>query len=364
MKKDQKKYQAITADLLRKIRSGTLKPGDQIPAERPLAEQYGVARLTARRALSDLEERGLVKRDGRRGTTVADQTINTNAQTLTLLCPATSSALIEETIRFTLAKAKENQWLARVIRVMENDEKPMLDAIKVGNPTIIYGWPHEISPSGKLEKAIKKAGSHIAIIAGRVEINSIPSIMCNDEDGMTIALQTLKDSGHTHIALIAPDIDPSHPVHAVQSDKWREEMRPTMTEQELKENLIFLKTSYTENALVTMYKQLRDYLESPVSEEITAMVCLSGELATAAVAACRETGRKVPEKMSIVEYAWTPRSELSNPPRTGINTHIDRHIDIAFDLLMQLRNGATPKKLHHLVKPELVDRETIAPPAH
>ena len=364
MKSDQKKHQAITTDLLSKIRSGELKPGDRIPAERPLAEQYKVARLTARRALCDLEERGLVIRDGRRGTTIAEHVGNTNAQTLTLLCPAAPTGLLEETIRFTIAKAKENQWLVRVIRVMANDEKPMLDAIKVGNPTIIYGWPHDLSPSGKLEKAINKADSHVAIIAGKVENNAIPSVMCDDKEGISIAVQTLKKAGHSKIALIAPDVDPSHPVFVTQTTKWREEMQDTMTEKELSENLVCLKTHYTENPLITMYNQMRDYLESPASKQITAMICLSDELSTASVAACRETGRTVPEKMSLMAYAWLPRSELSNPPRTGIYTHVDKHIDIAFDLLMQLRQGETPDKIHHLVKPELIDRKTIVAPAH
>jgi len=365
MKKNQKKYQTITSDLLNKIRSGELKPGDRIPAERPLADQYKVARLTARRALCDLEERGLVIRDGRRGTTIAEHVGNTSAQTLTLLCSATpASALLEEIIRFTLAKAKKNQWIARVIRVMENDEKPMLDAIKVGNPTIIYGSPQDLSPSGKLEKAIRKAGSHVAIISGRIESdNTIPSVMCDDDEGMEIAIQTLKDAGHSHIAMVAPSGDPNHAVVSVLVQKWKDKMQPTMTEEELSENLIFLKTAYPENTLITMHKKLKNHLASPVSKKITAMICLTEEEATAAVAACRETGRPVPEKMSLMEYGWTPRSELTNPPRSGINSHVDRHIDIAFDLLMQLRKGETPEKLHHLIKPELIERKTVAPPA-
>lgn len=362
MNSNRKKYQTITADLLKKIRSGELKPGDQLPAERPLAEQYGVARLTARRALSDLEERGLVKRDGRRGTTVADMLTGTEAQTLTLLCSAGPSSLTEETIRFTLAKAKERQWITRVIRVMENDEKPMLDALKVGNPTLIFGWPQDISPNGKLEKAIRKAGSHVAIIAGRIEDENIPSIMCDDKEGMRLAVQTLKNAGHTKIALIAPSVEPTHPVASLQIKTWWELMRPTMTNTELHNNLITLDSVYPANALLTMLEQLKNYLKSPVSENITAMVCLMEEFATVAVAACRVTGRTVPENMSIMEYAWTPRSELSIPPRTGIYTHVDRHIDMALDLLDQLRKGKQPKKLFHLVKPELIERETVAPP--
>jgi DNA-binding LacI/PurR family transcriptional regulator len=135
-----------------------------------------------------------------------------------------------------------------------------------------------------------------------------------------------------------------------------------MTSEELNENLVVIGSVYAENGLVTMHKKLTDYLSSPASKQITAMLCLTEELSTAAVAACRTTGRTVPEKMSIMEYAWSQRSAFYNPPRTGICTHIDKHIDLAVDLLIQIRNGTTPKMLRHFVKPELIVRETVAPP--
>ena len=363
MRNGQLKYEAITSDLLEKIRSGELKPGDRIPAERPLSEQYGVARLTARRALCDLEERGIVKRDGRRGTTVLDTLAGATAQTLTLLCSAAPSSMIEEAILFTLAKSKEHGWIPRVIRVMENDDKPMLDAIKLGNPTLIFGWPRDISPNGKLEKAIKRAGPHVAIVAGRVESEAVPCVTCDDAAGMRLAIQTLKDAGHTRIALLSPRVDPTHPVASLQVRTWWEHMRPTMSDRQLHENLVALDSVYSGNELLAMYEQLQDYLRSPASAEITALVCLTEEIATAALAACRVVGRTVPEKMSLIEYAWTPRAELANPPRTGIDVHIDRHIELALNLLDQLRKGAPPKELHHQVKPELIERETIAAPS-
>lgn len=50
------------ADLIAaKIEAGDLKPDRPIPAELRLAQEYGVARLTARRAVRELRERGLVR---------------------------------------------------------------------------------------------------------------------------------------------------------------------------------------------------------------------------------------------------------------------------------------------------------------
>ncbi|MFD5077375.1 GntR family transcriptional regulator [Streptomyces sp. NPDC058371] len=49
------------ADIVaRKIESGELAPDRPIPSENHLADEYEVARLTARRAAQELRERGLI----------------------------------------------------------------------------------------------------------------------------------------------------------------------------------------------------------------------------------------------------------------------------------------------------------------
>jgi GntR family transcriptional regulator len=51
----------IVRDIARKIESGELRPGDEVPSVTKLAETYGVSHTTARRALADLKARGLTE---------------------------------------------------------------------------------------------------------------------------------------------------------------------------------------------------------------------------------------------------------------------------------------------------------------
>jgi GntR family transcriptional regulator, transcriptional repressor for pyruvate dehydrogenase complex len=62
---------AIIVDQIRLLmRQGQLQPGDQLPAERQLCEQFGVSRVTVREALRVLEANGLVEiRVGAKGGT-------------------------------------------------------------------------------------------------------------------------------------------------------------------------------------------------------------------------------------------------------------------------------------------------------
>ncbi|MFI6400970.1 GntR family transcriptional regulator [Streptomyces sp. NPDC050548] len=56
-----------------KIKSGELVPDRPIPSENHLANEYGVARLTARRAAQELRERGLIVTVRGKGSFVVDK---------------------------------------------------------------------------------------------------------------------------------------------------------------------------------------------------------------------------------------------------------------------------------------------------
>jgi len=55
------------------IEAGELRPGTRLPAERDMAEQYGVAYLTVRRAMRELRERDLIQTVVGRGTFIAQR---------------------------------------------------------------------------------------------------------------------------------------------------------------------------------------------------------------------------------------------------------------------------------------------------
>src|SRR5258708_15331325 len=68
LKLDSRSLYESCADVLsREIAQGVLKPGQRLASERSLAEALGFTRLTVRRALMELAERGLLEPDERRG---------------------------------------------------------------------------------------------------------------------------------------------------------------------------------------------------------------------------------------------------------------------------------------------------------
>lgn len=65
-------WEAIRAEMLRRIRAREWPPGGLIPGEEALAAEFGVARATMNRALRDLAESGVIARKKRAGTRVAE----------------------------------------------------------------------------------------------------------------------------------------------------------------------------------------------------------------------------------------------------------------------------------------------------
>ncbi|HVW18456.1 MAG TPA: FCD domain-containing protein [Solirubrobacteraceae bacterium] len=60
----QKNYELLAETLQERIIDGDLRPGDELPPERVLMEDYGVGRSSVREALRILESRGLITQPG------------------------------------------------------------------------------------------------------------------------------------------------------------------------------------------------------------------------------------------------------------------------------------------------------------
>jgi GntR family transcriptional regulator len=64
------KYVVIRDDLIRRIRNGEFAPGDALPGQRHLSDEYGVSLMTLRQALDELCDQGVVEQLPGKGTYV------------------------------------------------------------------------------------------------------------------------------------------------------------------------------------------------------------------------------------------------------------------------------------------------------
>jgi len=66
------RYAAIKLFIRDTIKSGRLRPGDRVPSEAELVSRFGVSRMTANRALRELQSAGLLVRRAGSGSFVAE----------------------------------------------------------------------------------------------------------------------------------------------------------------------------------------------------------------------------------------------------------------------------------------------------
>ncbi len=71
---EEPRYAVIKHHLLEAVRDGTMRPGDRVPSEAALVERFGVSRMTANRALRELQAEGVVTRRAGVGSFIAEPT--------------------------------------------------------------------------------------------------------------------------------------------------------------------------------------------------------------------------------------------------------------------------------------------------
>src|SRR5713101_906477 len=77
------RYYQLKEIIRERIHSGEWKPGELIPSERELSEQYKISRMTARQAITELVNEGLFYREQGKGTFVSRHKITQQLLRLT-----------------------------------------------------------------------------------------------------------------------------------------------------------------------------------------------------------------------------------------------------------------------------------------
>ncbi len=78
-------YEQLVQQIEQRVLSGELRPGDRLPSERELAEQFGVSRTAVREAVKTLHEKGLLDIQVGRGTFIKHGTSQAVRQSLGLM---------------------------------------------------------------------------------------------------------------------------------------------------------------------------------------------------------------------------------------------------------------------------------------
>ena len=122
-------YEQIVAQIEERILNGELRPGDKLPAERELADQFGVSRTAIREAMKALTHSGLVVIHPGRGTFVTDISSKVVRHSFDMLVRGSNETGIRDLIEVREILEPEIAALAAV-RAGSEDIESMEEAVR------------------------------------------------------------------------------------------------------------------------------------------------------------------------------------------------------------------------------------------
>src|SRR5208283_1698634 len=135
--KTSRLFEQIVQQVEDSILKGQLKPGDQLPAERDLAQRFGVSRTAVREAVKTLREKGLVEAYSGRGTFVTNGTSQAIRQSLDLMIRINQQEGSANLAELRLVLEPEIAGLAAV-RIEEQLLSAMREAVAVMQRSRIF----------------------------------------------------------------------------------------------------------------------------------------------------------------------------------------------------------------------------------
>ena len=377
------KYKRVRDALATAIRDGEYAAGQKLPGERTLATQFGISYMTARRAVSDLVEWGLLDRRPWEGVfvTASPSRARTGAihiepaagalgsgrpddassatTTLNIITVGHEPPHVNTLKRLAGKFAEGRGWPTRFVRIDNPGDNQSVRYILDGGLSLLI-IPDDATMRGPVGEAVQQVAGRAVLIGNRMDNLGVPSVLADDTQAIGMAVRHLRDHGHTRIGMLCDYTN--QPVTSVQVAKWRSCFAAEVLPGELERRLIVVDTPRFECPTQYAYQRVREYLRDN-DAAVTALVCTGDESAVAAMSACRDAGLAVPQGMSIAVSGDSSLAAYSNPPLTCIDVDLELHVRIAGEMLERSLTGVlSPADRLRLIEPRLVERASVAAP--
>jgi len=339
----QIRWTEIADSLRTSIAQGELRPGDRLPSEKVVSAQWGVCRMTAHRALSELEREGLVVRKRRVGTIVreagapgvaeeiviGDEADGSEGAAAAAALPAGAVALLA----FHMGDFPQVEYVHGFRAGLPDDHHLLL--CDTGNSARGEAdYLRRLEEQGAAAVALYPtcAPENTALLAGLIDrgipvacMDRLPDGLAGKEGGTPplcdafvtdnygatlAALRTLAARGHSRIALLgtyAPEVG----VVREREEGWREALREAGVMGDDAEGLIRRFPRGTGYLFDVLVRSVCDALytmrhERGAAGAPTAVFCQDDFFLSAAMEACDRLGLAVPGDFEIISFSDYP----------------------------------------------------------
>ncbi|MBJ6364299.1 GntR family transcriptional regulator [Paenibacillus sp. GCM10012307] len=369
MPKDPPKmlYQIIKEDILSRIENQQFSYDEPICTEKSLSEQYGVSRITSKRAIDDLEKEGILYRKRGVGSFVRREPGPALEDQKAELDPALPEAVEGITIPLVLPFAVT---LGGMMRTVEAAARELAShgyhlAIHIcehdpdkGRNLLLHLYAQHAAglifyPAGKelhadILKMFTDSGRRVIILDKPHAIDYLSSVVCDHYGGSYMLTSHLISYGHRKIAYLSRN---SPEEMSSLSARFKGFM------QCMKDNGLTVDPEHVKVNASMDYHMLKHIINSLYRSGVTAIECENDEVAFHVHMCCLGLSIQVPEQMNItgfdnIEWAVTGNAQI---------TTIDQNFPAIGEAIARLILEPGSKPVIQTIPVELVPRASTGP---
>ena len=345
-----KKYQEVIDWIQDQVGSGKLSPGDRIPSENDLCEQFNISRQTARHAIGILVKDGILTAERGSGTYVTDERAGLGERNrIAVVTTYVDSYIFPKTIQGIEGKLRELGYSMQIFftnnsslrereilqGIIEKDEVAgiLLEPTRSALPTPNTDLFRTID---RMKIPVLFMNSYYAEMSGRSglseehdpggESSSIPHVSMNDKKSAYKAVEFLLDHGHENIGCVLK-LDDRQGL-----DRYSGFQEAMLSHGFLAEDT---HTVWLDTQDLLAEELVRDKIKSRLMG-CTAVFCYNDQVASLVMKILEEDGISVPENMSIVSMDDSDLARLTRPPIDSIPHPKERLGERAAENLVRL----------------------------
>ncbi|MEO1772081.1 GntR family transcriptional regulator [Candidatus Enterococcus ferrettii] len=296
-------YKTILNDLKEQISNGTLPLGSQVPTEKELSDTYGVSRITSKRALTELEQLGLIERTRGKGSFVKEPSPQKNStKRILFLLPFSNDLSLGNFSEGLLPVVQEEQFEVMMTNFDFLTSHQASDIAQEFDGMIYYA--DDESQHLDLLFDLSFQQFPIVVLDKQLHDLGLPTVLSDNLAGGKAACDYLIEQGHTQIAYIFGHL------HPPQSTR----QRYLGYIRSLKEQQLTFHTTLEEK--LANPANVLEYVEK---NGITALVCENDLVAIEAMRVLKQGGYQLPQQISVIGFDDIQAASLVDPALTTIS---------------------------------------------
>lgn len=356
-------YLKIYNEIKNQILSGQYPPGERIPTELEISEAYSVSRITATRAVKDLEANGYIHRIRKRGSIVNPPELfrenqGTNSS-VAIILPFDVDVSLEicDGAQSNALRYNRTISLFNSARSGPKERQIIDDLLKMDTQGFIV-WPTDMYENIDVFSKIQLLQKPLVFLDFPTVGIQAPCVCVDNQKAMRQITSYVISKGHTRIAFCGTAI----------REKWTESERfkgyiqalidhQIIPREELVVEIRELSPSVNASSADNPVRQVLEKLMA-LPEPPSAVVCINDGCATRIEREALALGIGVPEALSITGVDDRSICQLMPVPITSVRQDFRSIGEKAVELIEQLHQGA-PCEDKYTFDIQIVERSSV-----